>query len=287
LQKSEKKIKVFKGKRESTNDNTSTVSSLSKKSMGTQTTHVSAVPKSLTYLIQGLISRSIAFFPLDERLAFISGSTEGICKISSVDPRLSSVSLYCEYKLGKTYIYQPPNFVGYPLVLKSSFSSDGEIVTALDRSKTKLIDNINYVIEFVELPDSEELVKSSRNISGSSMLTKTVATQTEPYVEDTKALTYIAKGIMFKSICWFTWDEEEAFHFGQKKGILRLVSADPKLVGMTLTCNYQLSKRLCDFQGDTGYPMIVDCSYGSVKTVLTQDKKKILDNFNYKLTFLS
>ncbi|RGB22680.1 hypothetical protein C1646_43476 [Rhizophagus diaphanus] len=270
-------------------DDASTVFPLSKKSVGTQTTNVSDDPKSLTYIIQGLISGSIAYFPLDERVAFKNGTTEGICKISSEDPRLSSVSLYCEYKLGKTYIHQPPpNFSGYPIALKSPFSSIGTIITGLDHSKTKLIDNINYVIEFVELPNFEELVKSSRNISGSSTLTRTVATQTKPIVEDTKALTYIAKGIMFKSICWFpSWEEREAFRFGKVKGTLRLVSNNPKLASITLTCNYQLAKSLCCFQGDIGHPMIVSCSYGSVKTLLTQDKKKIMDNSNFKLTFLS
>ncbi|EXX63633.1 uncharacterized protein OCT59_017660 [Rhizophagus irregularis] len=270
-------------------DDASTVFPLSKKSVGTQTTNVSDDPKSLTYIIQGLISGSIAYFPLDERVVFKNGTTEGICKISSGDPRLSSVSLYCEYKLGKTYIHQPPpNFSGYPIALKSPFSSIGTIITGLDHSKTKLIDNINYVIEFVEIPGFEEFVKSSRNISSSSTLTTTVATQTKPIVEDTKALTYIAKGIMFKSICWFpSWDEQEAFRFGKVKGTLRLVSTNPKLASITLTCNYQLAKSLCCFQGDIGYPMIVSCSYGSVKTLLTQDKKKIMDNSNFRLTFLS
>ncbi|GBB93026.1 hypothetical protein RclHR1_00210022 [Rhizophagus clarus] len=292
-EQNEKKIKISKSEQENTNDNTSTVSPLPKKfsfpikCIGTQTTNISSDPKSLTYLIQGLISRSIAFFPIDERLAFISGTTEGICKISSVDPRLSSVSLYCEYKLGKTYIYQPQNFIGYPIALMSPFSSLGKIITALDRSKTTFVDNINYVIEFVELPDSAELIMSSRSTSSSSTFSRAIATQTKPYVEDTKALTYIAKGIMFKSICWFTWDEQEAFRFGKSKGILRLVSADPRLTNMTLTCNYQLSKSLFNFQGDIGYPMIVNCSYGSVKTVLTQDKMMIMDNHNYNLTFLS
>ncbi|CAB5348570.1 unnamed protein product [Rhizophagus irregularis] len=255
LQQSEKKLKIFKSEQRSKNNNTS--------------------------------ATSIAYFPIDERLAFISGTTEGICKISSVDPRLSSVSLYCEYKLGKTYIYQPQNFIGYPITLKSPFSSLEKIITALDRSKTKLVDNINYVIEFVELPDCAEVVKSSHNTSASTKLTKTVMTQTKSYDEDTKALTYIAKGIMFKSISWFTWNEQEAFRIGKKKGILRLVSADPRLTGVTLTCNYQLSNALFNFQGDIGYPMIVDCSYGSIKSVLTRDKKKIMDNHNYKLTFLS
>ncbi|CAB4418425.1 unnamed protein product [Rhizophagus irregularis] len=287
LQQSEKKLKIFKSEQRSKNNNTSATFSLSMKSLGTQTTNIPADPKSLTYLIQGLISRSIAYFPIDERLAFISGTTEGICKISSVDPRLSSVSLYCEYKLGKTYIYQPQNFIGYPITLKSPFSSLEKIITALDRSKTKLVDNINYVIEFVELPDCAEVVKSSHNTSASTTLTKTVMTQTKSYDEDTKALTYIAKGIMFKSISWFTWNEQEAFRIGKKKGILRLVSADPRLTGVTLTCNYQLSNALFNFQGDIGYPMIVDCSYGSIKSVLTRDKKKIMDNHNYKLTFLS
>ncbi|RIA95222.1 hypothetical protein C1645_734195 [Glomus cerebriforme] len=276
-----------------TNNITSTTISL--RSISTQTINISADPESLTYLIQGLISRSLSHFPLDERLIFISGKTEGVCKISSVDPRLSSVSFFCEYKLGNTYIHQPPpEFSGYPISLKSSFSSIGKIITGLDRSKTKFIDNINYVIEFVEMFEVEEFIKSGLNISNpstgetsASPQNRAVTIQTEPYIEDKKALTYIAKGIMFKSICWFTWDEHEAFIFGKKEGILQLISADPKLARMTLTCNYKLSKRLLNFQGDIGYPMIVSCSYGSVKTLLTHDRKKIMDNFNYKLTFLS
>ncbi|GBB95877.1 hypothetical protein RclHR1_26350001 [Rhizophagus clarus] len=232
----EGKIKISKGEGE----NTSTLSpppkksSLPKRCIGTQTKTVSSDPKSLTYLIQGLISRSIAHFVLDERMAFVGGVTKG-----------------------------------------------------LDESKTKLIDNVNYVIEFVELPDFAELVISRQDIPDSSTLTRTVATQTKPLIEDTKALTYIAKGIMFKSICWFGWDEQKAFCLGKKKGKLRLVSIDPKLASVTLTCNYQLSMGLCNFDGDIGHPMIVSCSYGSVKTLLTQDKKRIMDNLNYNLTILS
>ncbi|CAB4383983.1 unnamed protein product [Rhizophagus irregularis] len=284
------KIKLLKSEQESTNDKISILPPLSKKSIGTQTTNFSADQKSLTYLIQGLISRSLSHFPLNEWV-FINNTTKGVCRISSVEPRLSSVSLYCEYELGKVYTHHySPAFSGYPIALKSPFSPSERIITGLDESKTKFIDNINYVIEFTEMLDFVEPVKSSSNISSSSTAvssTKTIATQTRPYVEDTKELTYIAKGIMFKSICWFTWDEQEAFRLGKKKGVLRLVSSDPKLAGVTLTCNYQLSKFLCSFQGDIGYPMIVSCSYGSVKTLLTEDKKKIMDNHNYNLTFIS
>ncbi|RIA84986.1 hypothetical protein C1645_393631 [Glomus cerebriforme] len=73
-----------------TNNLTSTVS-LS--STSTQTMNLSD-PKSLTYLIQGLISFGLRHFCLDESLIFIGGKTEGVCRISSVVPRLSSVSLY-------------------------------------------------------------------------------------------------------------------------------------------------------------------------------------------------
>ncbi|CAG8584700.1 20145_t:CDS:1 [Dentiscutata erythropus] len=280
-----------------------------KKSIGVQTTSLFADPKSLTYLIQGLISRSIAHFFIDERLASISGKTEGICRINSADPRLSSVSLYLEYELGNTYINQPhPLLSGYPLSLKSPFSKY-KIVTGLDRSKTKFVDNDNYVIEFVEMSDFTEqeheqnhlfelieLVKSGLNITEAvtgpttaSQSTKTVMTQTGPYVEDTKALTYITKGIMFKSICEFNWDEKKAFHLGSKKGIIQFVSSDPNLKSdITLTCNYKLSKCLVTLVGgDSGYPIIIDCSYGSVKAILTQDKKNILDHWDYNLTFLS
>ncbi|RIA94429.1 hypothetical protein C1645_760192 [Glomus cerebriforme] len=292
----ETKLKMNKQK---TSNITSTISLLSKRSIGTQTTNFSADPKSLTYLIQGLISRSLSYFFLDESLLFINGKTEGVCKISSVDPRLSSVSLYCEYKLGNSYIHKPPpGFSGYPISLKSPFSPDKEIVTGLDWSKSKFIDNPNYVIEFVEMIEVEELVKSSLNISehstgeivkqtSASLQTRTVTTQTKPIIDDKKALTYIAKGIMFKSICFFAWDEQEAFNSGKKKGILQLTGSDPRLARMTLTCNYKLSNCLISFQGDLGYPMIVSCSYGSVKTLLKYDRKEIMDNFNYKLTFLS
>ncbi|CAG8766726.1 5913_t:CDS:1, partial [Dentiscutata erythropus] len=205
-----------------------------KRSIGVQTTNLLADPKSLTYLVQGLISRSIAHFFINENLISIGGKTEGICRISSADPRLSSVSLYLEYELGNTYIHQPaPLLSGYPLSLKSPFSKY-KIVTGLDRSKTKFIDNNNYVIEFVEMIDFTEqeheqnylfelnaLVKSGLSITEAatgpttaSQSTKTVITQTGSYVEDTKALTYIAKGIMFKSICEFNWDEKKAFHLG-------------------------------------------------------------------------
>ncbi|CAG8727928.1 19142_t:CDS:2, partial [Rhizophagus irregularis] len=221
------KIKLLKSEQESTNDKISILPPLFKKSIGTQTTNFSADQKSLTYLIQGLISRSLSHFPLNEWV-FINNTTKGVCRISSVEPRLSSVSLYCEYELGKVYTHHySPAFSGYPIALKSPFSPSERIITGLDESKTKFIDNINYVIEFTEMLDFVEPVKSSSNISSSSTAvssTKTIATQTRPYVEDTKELTYIAKGIMFKSICWFTWDEQEAFRLGKKKGILRLFS---------------------------------------------------------------
>ncbi|CAG8506474.1 5181_t:CDS:2 [Diversispora eburnea] len=120
---------------------------------------------------------------------------KSVCRISSVDPRLSSVSLYCEYELGKAYHQcYSPFFAGYPIVLKSPFRLyETKIITGLDKSKTKFIDNDNYVIE--------------------------------------------------------------AFSLGKK--------------------------------GDVGYPMIVSCSYGSVTTILKQDKKKILDNNDFDLTFRS
>ena len=266
------------------------ISTVSLSSTSTQTMNLSD-PKSLTYLIQGLISLGLRHFRLDESLLFYGGKTEGVCRISSVDPRLSSVSLYCEYELGKAYHHcYSPEFAGYPIALKSPFSLyETKIITGLDKSKTKFIDNDNYVIEFFEVFELEELIKSSLNISDPSIgttagqtsavpQTRTVMTQTKTYIEDKEKLTYIAKGIMFKSICFFSWDEHKVFSFGKKVGILRIESGDPRLKGMTLTCNYKLAKVLINFQGDIGYPMIVSCSYGSVKTILKQDKKKILDN---------
>ncbi|CAI2186474.1 5723_t:CDS:1 [Funneliformis geosporum] len=267
------------------------VSLLSKKSTSTQTMNISTDQESLTYLIQGLISCSLAHFNLDMNVIFIGGKTEGVCKISSVDLRLSSVSLYCEYELGNFYISQPPpSFSGFPIILKSPFNSIGMIITGLDQSKTKFIDNINYIIEFVEMFEVEDHSINNSDPStktSAAPQTRTVATQTNPCIENKETLTYIAKGIMFKSICFFTWDEYEAFRFGKKEGILRLISSNSKLTGMTLTCNYTLSKRQLNFQGDVGYPIIVSCSYGSVKTLLTLDKKMIMDNSNFKLTFIS
>ncbi|CAG8561753.1 4953_t:CDS:1, partial [Scutellospora calospora] len=163
-----------------------------------------------------------------EQLSFVGGKTKGICKISSADPRLSSVPLYLEYELGNAYtvVCSPSEFKGNPLVLISPFSNHFEyktssykIITGLDHSKTKFIDNDNYVIEFVKITDLTEqkheqshiiglteLVKSNLNITDNpietmadTVSTKTVMTQTEPIVEDTKKLTYIAKGIMFKA----------------------------------------------------------------------------------------
>ncbi|CAG8804055.1 4723_t:CDS:1 [Cetraspora pellucida] len=285
--------------------------SCNKRSIGVQTTGFFTDQKSFTYLIQGLISRGISHFHMSEKLAFVSGKTEGICRISSADPKLSCVSLYLEYELGKAYVQTPPpSITGYPLFLKSPFS-EYKIITGLDESKTKFVDNDNFAIEFVEISDTNEqehepshlfelteLVKSNLNITdlsneavarptSASHSTKTVMTQTKPYVEDTKALTYIAKGIMFQNICSFNWDEKDVFKQGNKKGIIQFVSADQNLSDMTLTCNYKLSKRLYSFMDDLGYPIFIDCSHGRVKTVLTQDKKKILDNWDYKLTFLS
>jgi hypothetical protein len=297
LQQCARETKLNTSEQETNNLTTSTVS-LS--STSTQTMNLSD-PKSLTYLIQALISHSIGHFNLDEKFLFIEGKTEGVCRISSVDPRLSSVSLYCEYELGKVYLHSwhSPKFAGYPIALKSSFNLyETNIITGLDESKTKFIDNDNYVIEFVEMFEREELIKSSLNISDPSIgttsgqaslapQTRTAMTQTKTYIEDKETLTYIAKGIMFKSICFFSWDEHKVFSFGKKVGILRIESADHRLKGMTLTCNYKLAKVPISFQGDIGYPMIVSCSYGSVKTILRQDKKKILDNNEFDLTFRS
>ncbi|CAG8623591.1 14139_t:CDS:2, partial [Acaulospora morrowiae] len=224
-------------------------------STNTQTLNISH-PKSLTYLIQGLISHGIRKFCIDESILFIKGKTEGVCRISSVDPRLSSVSLYCEYELGNDYLHLPDYFAGYLIALKSPFRLDEtKIITRLDESKTKFLDNDNYIIEF------DEFIESSLDISDPSTgtisrqksaatQTRTVMTQTKTHIEDKKTLTYIAK--------------------------------DPKLKGMTLTCNYKLAKGFVNFQGEIGYPMIVISLYGSVKTILKQNMERILVSSNAK-----
>ncbi len=124
----------------------SLLSTITKKSVGIQTTNMFTDPKSLTYLIRGLIFRSLSHFLIDERKAFIgSCETEGECKIINMDSWLSSISLYCEYELEYSY-YIEPGFMGYPIIFKSPY---GGLVTGLDHSKTKFIDNNNYVIEFI------------------------------------------------------------------------------------------------------------------------------------------
>ncbi|CAG8516968.1 3818_t:CDS:2 [Acaulospora colombiana] len=188
LQQCVREIKLNTSEQE-TNNLTSTVS-LS--STSTQTVNISD-PKSLTYLIQGLISLGLRHFFLDEDALFVGGKTEGVCRISSADPRLSSVSLYCEYELGTAYYHQLGlhQFVGYPIVLKSPFNLCGtKIVTGLDKSKTKFIDNDNYVIEFDELHSDPSIGTAAGQTSAASQI-KTVMTQTKSYVEDKETLTYI------------------------------------------------------------------------------------------------